>query len=221
MEFHRLATARWALVLLLSSAAAAAQPEAPLVELPTDWKVGETLRLEIVQERIDSADGKETPGGTSRGILEARVQARNETGYVFVWTYSAGWFDEIAQGRLPVSTQRLQEVAGDLSLVMQTDESGVPQRLLNRDEAVGVFKRVLDELLKQKPGEPPPPPEVAEVVAMFTKPEVVESLLLRSAQVFYFACGAALAVGEAIEFTDALPNPFGGDPFPSKGSIAL
>jgi hypothetical protein len=220
MAFHRLATARWALVLLLSSAAAAAQPEAPLVELPTDWKVGETLRLEIVQERIDSAGGKETPGGTSRGILEARVQARNETGYVFVWTYSAGWFDEIAQGRLPVSTQRLQEVAGDLSLVMQTDESGVPQRLLNRDEAVGVFKRVLDELLKEKQGEPPPP-EVAEVVAMFTKPEVVESLLLRSAQVFYFAGGAALEVGEAIEYADSLPNPFGGDPFPSRGVIAL
>ncbi len=222
MEFHRPATARWALFLLLSSAAAAAQPEPEpaVVELPTDWKVGETLRLEVVKERIDAAGGKETPAGTSRSILEARVKARNRQGYVFVWTYSAGWLDEVAQGRLPVSTERLQEVAGDLSLVMQTDETGVPQRLLNRDEAVAVFKRVLDELFKGKQGEPPAP-AVSEVVAMMTKPEVVESLLLRSAQVFYFVCGAALAVGETVEYADALPNPFGGDPFPSKGSFLL
>ena len=90
MEFHRPATARWALFLLLSSAAASAQPAAPVVELPTDWKVGETLRLEIVKERIDAAGGKETPAGTSRSILEAKVKARNPQGYVFVWTYSAG-----------------------------------------------------------------------------------------------------------------------------------
>jgi len=222
MQLHRLTTtARWALFLLLCSGPSAAQPEPRVVELPTDWKVGAKLRLEILKERVDAAGGKETPGGTSRSIVEAEVQARNETGYVFVWTYSAGWLDEVAAGQLSVSTQRLNEIAGDLRLVMQTDETGVPQRLLNLDEAVGVVKRVLDELLKEKSGEPPPPAQLSEVLAMLTKPAVVESLLLRSAQVFYFACGAALPLGEAVEYADSLPNPFGGDPFPSKAGFLL
>ncbi|MGH9360450.1 MAG: hypothetical protein ACRD2T_00930 [Thermoanaerobaculia bacterium] len=33
--------------------------------------------------------------------------------------------------------------------------------------------------------------------------------------------GAALSLGETVEYLDSLPNPFGGAPFPSKGRFLL
>ena len=215
MRFEKVATAGRALIVLLLSAPVAAQPRE--VALPADWQVGETLRIEILKERVDVAGGKETAGPKSRSVVQAEVQARNETGYVFVWTYKEGWLDDVSGGALPIA--RLKEAAGDLRLVMQTDAAGVPQALLNLDEAVGAVKRMVDGFVKADGA--PLSPDQTLVLEMLTSRDIVQSLLLRTPQVFYFICGAPLTLGETFEYNDLVPNPFGGQPFPSKGSILL
>lgn len=55
---------------------------------------------------------------------------------------------------------------------------------------------------------------------MLAGPTLATSVL-KDPQIFYFACGMQLTLGELQEFDELLPNPFGGEPFPGSSQLLL
>ena len=53
------------------------------------------------------------------------------------------------------------------------------------------------------------------------RPEVVEAMLLKVPAIFYFPGAGGVPFDEGIEYADSAANPFGGEPFPMLGRIAV
>ena len=53
------------------------------------------------------------------------------------------------------------------------------------------------------------------------RPVVVEAMLLQVPAVFYFPGAGGVPFDEGIEYADSAANPFGGEPFPMLGRIAV
>ncbi len=216
-RFNESLTGAAFLFTLLGQHALRGSDEVPTVELPADWKKGDTYRIEYVKERIDTR-AKKTATAKSTTLIDVEVKDRNDQGFLVVWTHGETRLegDQARDARL----QKLADLEKGLRVELQTDEKGVPEKIVNETEVRAFWDRlkaVVSSELQQKGAQK----AVLEAHEELASPDLMLQSLLQAPQTYYFLCGSSLEKGKPSEYEDMLQNPFGGEPFPCKGAILL
>ncbi|MCI0341034.1 MAG: hypothetical protein L0216_07745 [Planctomycetales bacterium] len=203
---------------LVPPAAAHQEAEPPLVSFPSEWAVGEKIRLEMRKEREETRGGKALPSSGHKIPVTVEVREKKADGYVFRWTYGKAEPADPAAPRNPLA-ERLANLAQGLALDIRTDEDGTPEGLANPESVVSFYEKAFEVLGAEwaKAGMPAPSQEqMLRALQPFRSPETVGVAALRDPMIFFVVCGGEFRLGEKRDYEDQLPNPFGGEPFPSR-----
>jgi hypothetical protein len=206
-------------LLVLFSASVLGQESPRTISLPTEWAIGTKYRVEVTRNRTQSAPGKEPTERRSTSVFDVEVVEKNDNGYVFLWKFDPKSMD-LSEVNLPseIDTTGFPD---EFRLMIQTDEQGTPESLVNLEELTVVWRGMLNGIRNSLQKEGKDISKAKEFFEMLSGSQIVHNVMIRTPQVYYLACGASLPLGIASEYDDLLPNPFGGDPLPAKGSFLL
>ncbi|MBL8858356.1 MAG: hypothetical protein JNL28_07635 [Planctomycetes bacterium] len=209
-------------ILALSCAAVAAEDD-KVVQLPHSWSVGTKYHIEFTKTREDIEDGLPKKTASSRTPIDVEVIAKREDGYTFRWTFGkpiAGAEVKVGQALIDKVTALVDGLRMDLLIDSAGSVTGLAnaaemdahiekmsQRLFAELGSLGALEDSQLALLKKA---------VAEM-----KGPAFQASYVSYPQMFYMPAGAALTVGEKNMYEDRLPNPFGGEPLPSKAYLQL
>jgi hypothetical protein len=194
------------------------------IELLPHWKKGEKLRYEVVKSRQKIQGDKVTAKTSARTDLEIEVLDAGRDGFVLAWTWGETRFDDPAQARNPVLS-KLANLAKGTRIVLELDSRARIQGVRNWKELKASSTKFLDTLVDELKAAGIDPATVAklrtQVASTFATKEQIEQFGTREAQLLFMALGRELKGDKPVEFEDKLPNPFGGESFPSHARFAL
>jgi len=196
------------------------------IEILPRWKKGDSFELTITRVREKSIDGRSTLSGKTRTLFTIEVLHADDKGYFVGWT--AG--DTTFESSLPSETF-LRQIVGVMKgkqIVLHVDKRGTITGVQNWKELRSETLKAMNALLAKTPdsGERSTDQTLmsnlrAQWEAMFATKEQVEQLCTRDARVYFLAIGRRYVLNEPHEYDDLLPNPIGGDPFPTRARIFL
>jgi len=196
------------------------------IEVLPHWKKGETFRLEVTRARVKSADGKSTITGKTHTDFTIEVLSANDDGYHVGWTAGETKFDSPSQAEHSFLGQVVNLMNG-LQIILEIDSHGAIRGVQNWKELRATALKVLDalatteDLQKEKPDKALMSSLRAQWESMLGTKEQVEELCAREAQVYFKVLGRGYARNEPFEYEDLVPNPLGGDAFPTHARMAL
>jgi hypothetical protein len=200
-----------------------AQEESPLVlELPSEWDTGDTFRIERIKDREGYADDELTFQGSTRSIIRVEILDKSDDHYVFKWVVEKS---EMLKGASTgEALDQVMNLIKGVEFEFRTDAHGTPVRLENPDARSAFMKELFDKMLmamREEGMSDRKIEKVREALEPLLQPESLEILLMKEPQLFYMPSGGSFAMGELQEYETLLPNPYGGRPFPAKGSFLL
>ena len=227
-EAMRAATVRSVILVLISLPLFGLIDVSPnhAIEVVPHWKKGETFRLEVARARVKSADGKSTITGKTRTDFTIEVLSATDDGYLVGWTAGETKFDSPSQAEHSFLRQVVNLMNG-LQIILEIDSHGAIRGVQNWKELRATALKALDalatteDLQKEKPDKALMSSLRAQWESMLGSKEQVEELCTREAKVYFMVLGRAYADNEAYEYEDLLPNPLGGDAFPTHARMAL
>jgi hypothetical protein len=217
----------WLALLAFSVVGAApvgfAQEQNRKVALAPHWKKGEKRQYTMIKGRRN-VRGASTVSGRGTTPIRIEVLDVNEAGYLIGWTAGETTIEDPAQAANPL-TRAMVDLAKDTTIALQLDRATKLLGVRNWPQLQTMARKVVDLSLQamKKSGED----EAAlaktrqQILAMFSTRQQVETLFTRSSQVFFAPLGQEYVPGRPMEYKDRLPNPLGGDPFPTRASFTL
>ncbi len=190
------------------------------VDLPADWQVGEKLQYKMIKSRERIRSGETILSSNSTTDVEVEVLEQSSAGFVVGWTLAK---PTLSGNRAsdPTVQHILELVSGvTMRLVIDSDISIVG---IQNWEDVQRKSHELIEILAKRTEESlgdAAAAGVRQTAAMFATEQQVTAMCAREAQMFFFALGGSFSL-EPTEYQDRLPNPFGGEAFPSKAAFRL
>lgn len=205
---------------------AMAQDDGLVVDLPVTLKEGDKYRLEVIKEReIDTPQNRQKSG--AKTPVDVEVLARLDDGYLIRWTFGS---TEI-QNSLVEQNELLAELAditNGLKMDVRLDSFGAVAGLENKDEMMSHYRRVIAAVQEALSSLDLPAEELQKVqqalsgvYATLTHHEQFEFLALEIPVMFYFPSGGSYQLGVQNRYNDLLPNPWGGQPFPTDAYLLL
>lgn len=196
------------------------------VEILPHWQKGDSFDLTITRAREKSGDGQSTVSGTTRTHFTIEVLRSDDKGYLVGWTAGETTFEA------PVPSESfLRQVVGlmkGMQIVLQLDERGTIRGVQNWKELRSETLKVMDALLAKIPDSQKGSSDHtlmsnlrAQWETMFATKEQVEQLCTRDARMYFMALGRRYVLSKPYEYSDLLPNPLGGEPFPTRARIIL
>ncbi len=196
------------------------------IEVLPHWKKGETVRLEITRARVKSADGKPTITGKTHTDFTIEVLSANHDGYLVGWTAGETTFDSPSQAEHSFLGHVVNLMNG-LQIILDIDSHGAIRGVQNWKELKAAALKSLDALAtiedvqKEKPNKALMSSLRAQWESMLGTKERVEELCTREAKVYFMVLGRGYVSNEPFEYEDLLPNPLGGDAFPTHARMDL
>lgn len=194
------------------------------VEILPRWKEGEKLTFELTKSRQKSQAGRRTLTASMRQELDVEVVKATGEGYLLRLTFREARFDDPRQAENPI-VRETANLFKDLQVELAVDSQGSMHGIQNWKELKELSSKVLDRLTKtvQDAGLDPATAAKlrAEVGSMFETKEQVERACTKEVGMLFLPLGKTYAPSKPIESEDELPNPFGGEPLPSRGEFAL
>jgi hypothetical protein len=189
------------------------------IELLPRWKQGESHRLKLTKGREQSRAGKPTTRATGHSEVQLTVLEAGDDGYVLRWATVS--IDKPLDPRVTADqAEALNHLAGKYVLEFEVDARATVKRLRNWDEVQRGIAEASELVMRNVPA--PERDSVGKALGLvFESRDRAEPLLLKEPTLFLAAVGRAYTKGKPFEYDDLIPNPFGGDPFPAKGSFSL
>lgn len=208
--------------LSLVCALAAGDEKPQTIQLPTAWTVGTKYHVELTDTREDFEGDKPSQRSALRTPIDVEVLAKRDDGYTIRWTF--GRPEPVAAPIESALVARITTLVDGLKLDMLTDATGSITKLVDpavMDEHFGrAAKSMLEEVAAQKSLSPDELATLRTRLAALKGPNL-QAMYLNTPRMFYMPAGANLTLGEKREYEDHLPNPFGGEPLPSKAFLRL
>jgi hypothetical protein len=198
----------------------------PSIEVLPHWKKGESFRLDVTRARAKSADGKSTVTGKTHTHFTIEVLNVNDNGYLVGWTAGETKFDSPSQSE-PSFLRKVVNLMNGLQIILEIDSHGTIRGVQNWKEIKAVALKSLEalataeDLQKEKPDKALMSSLRAQWESMLGTKEQVEELCTREAQVYFMVLGRGYAHNNPYEYEDRLPNPLGGDAFPTHATMTL
>ncbi len=208
--------------ILLCAAGFAARDERK-VELPHDWKPGTSYHVELTKIREDLEEGKLVARHSSRSPIDVEVLQRRQDGYTLRWTHGR----PETQTDVRISGALVDRISGlveGLRVDVLADASGSvtgPADVAAMERHFDLAGRALLEEIRGKNALDSAQLETLTRSLSELKGASLVTSYLQAPRLFYLPSGSSLTVGERREYEDVLPNPFGGDPLPSRASLTL
>lgn len=196
------------------------------IEILPHWKKGDSFELTVTRAREKSVDGRSILSGKTRTRFTIDVLHADDKGYLVGWTAGETTFE------VPASSDSfLRQVVGlmkGMQIVLQLDQRGTIRGVQNWETLRGETLKAMDTLLAKTPASPTETIDRtllsnlrAQWETMFATKEQVEQLCTRDARIYFMALGRRYVLTEPYEYNDQLPNPLGGDPFPTRAKIIM
>lgn len=202
----------------------ASQQEDALVEVLPIWRVDQKVKYELVKRRVKTKNGFVVLDMTARTDLEIEVLDANKDGYKLGWTFGETKFDDPGATKNPVVKEMSNLLKGQL-IILELNTHAVVVGIENwevlhnaTDKMVATASKLLEEKGMDKAA-------IAnirrQITSMFSTKEQITQMCTREAQIMFMAVGVELDPSEPLVFSDLLPNPFGGESFPTRAEFAL
>jgi hypothetical protein len=216
------ALASWLLCLPVMPLSAAGAAES--VEVLPRWEAGETARYEMIKTRRKTQGTQVVLNATTRTDLEIEVLGKDDDGSVVAWTLGATRFDDPQQADNPLVKVMSSLLEGQ-RIVLELDAEAAITGVRNwnelKDSSANRMQAIVAELNTAGLDQATIAKLQRQVASMFATKQQVEQMCTREAQMFFMALGIAVAPSEPLEYADSLPNPLGGEPFPSRAQFNL
>lgn len=196
------------------------------IEVLPHWEKGDSVRLEITRARVKSADGTSTITGKTHTNFTIEVLSANDDGYLVGWTAGETKFNSPSQAEHSFLGQVVNLMNGR-QIILEIDSHGVIKGVQNWKGVKAVALKSLEalatteDLQKEKPDKALMSSLRAQWESMLGTKEQVEELCTREAQIYFMVLGREYARNDPFEYEDLLPNPLGGEAFPTHGRMAL
>lgn len=196
------------------------------IEVLPHWEKGDTIRLEITRARVKSADGTATITGKTHTNFTIEVLSTNDDGYLLGWTAGKTTFDAPSQAEHSFLGQVVNLMNG-LQIILDIDSHGIIRGVQNWKELRETALKTLDALAatenlqKEKPNKALMSSLRAQWESMLGTKAQVEELCTREAQIYFMVLGRKYAHNSPYEYEDLLPNPLGGEAFPTHARMSL
>jgi hypothetical protein len=212
-------------------------PEVPAIE-PTNtqeqeltfevipkWNAGDNISLELVKERTDSNQGVVQLEISSRTPVDIRVLEKIDDGYVLQWTFGETVIDSGSTAANPTMDAFLN-LGNGMSVEYEVDQWGSPTKVINWEEIKTTMESALNEIISGLEKQGLNQEELIQIRAlvepMFSSQEQIETFATQEILVYHLVYGwPPFESSTPLAYDDILPNPFGGEPFPSVGQIEL
>ena len=194
------------------------------LEVEIRWKHGEKYRYEIVKARRKYEADNLSLNTQSRTPLAIEVLEKTSEGYVLGWTMGETTFDAPEIAANPLAKQMGNLLKG-FTILLEIDSNGVITGVQNwkelqekSDSAVNTLTGAL-----QKSGLPEQliTNIASQVRSVLSTKEQIEQLCTKEPQMFLLVLGRRYPLSEPFEYEDQLANPYGGEPFPSRGVFSV
>jgi hypothetical protein len=195
------------------------EPASDLV-LTSDWPVGLRYSLELVKSREERKDGVVVKSGESTTPVDVELLAKDDEGYVCRWTLGRTRMTKGVGEKDAAMAERVLNAFEGLTLDMRLDATGSVQGFADDDGARKLIQQCVATLAKASPDGGAAAKQI-EAAFGAMDPNVLGATMLREPTLMYVWCGSQFELGKKREYEDQLPNPFGGDPFPTRASIEL
>ena len=196
------------------------------VEILPYWKKGDTVRLEITRARVKSTEGRSTITGKTHTDFAIEVLSANDNGYLVGWTAGKTTFDSPSQAEHSFLGQVVNLMNGR-QIILDIDSHGAIRGVQNWKKLKATALKSLEALAatedvqKEKPDTARMSRLRAQWESMLGTKEQVEELCTREAKVYFMVLGRRYAHNKPFEYEDLLPNPLGGEAFPTHANMAL
>lgn len=206
-----------------TASCALAKDDACTITLMPHWEKGEKHRYTMVKGRRKT-QGAKAVSGTGTTPIRIEVLDANDAGYCIAWTAGKTRIDDPAQAADPL-TRAMTDLTSDVTVVLQLDSHTKLQGVRNwrQLQAMGrkVIEMTLEEIQRAGTDDATIDKTRQQLLSLFATKQQVEMLFTRSSQVFFMPLGLEHSVGRPSEYEDRLPNPFGGEPFPTRASFTV
>ncbi len=207
----------------LSPAFAPAQATGTVVELPVNWTVGERHRFDMIKTR-QNARGRANPTVSRASTsVEIEVLEKRADGYLIQWTFGRSRLLS-NHGPGTVLAERMANITAGMRLVIALDRTGSVTGLANVDEIVAHYQKASNAILgwlQEAGAGPAVVRQIKGATRQLLNPRFVSVVSLKEPSLYFLASGGRYTLNVKSEYEDALPNPFGGQPFPSKAYFLL
>ncbi|HUT89475.1 MAG TPA: hypothetical protein VMY37_08265 [Thermoguttaceae bacterium] len=211
-------------VLLCTLLFSAPAPAEDSVDLPLGWEVGQRLQYEIVKSSRKTRGDQVAAKPTTRTDLEIEVLRADSDGYLIAWTQGETRFDDPQMAAQPM-VQRMANITRGLRVLLEIDSEANVAGVENWQElkeTVGKFIATISDELKISGIDPGMLSKItAQLASMYATREQIEMMCTREPRMFFLVLGGSFSASEPSEYQDRLPNPFGGEPFPSRAAFVL
>ncbi len=207
-----------------------ADTESIVVKIPIVREIGERHRLEYILDRHRIHGTEMQVNLRSRTEIDVEVIRNPGDGYVIGWTLGNSTYEKNDGGRPAESEfrhalRRIQSgMRRGMPYEMKINKSGNVLGLENKEEVIAharkQFDRVLDLLRKRVKAETEVQ-QFRQAMSFATTPEFIEAQSIHDAALLYAPLGTEIAVGGRLESNGLLPNPLGGESFPSRTYLQL
>jgi len=190
------------------------------------WKQGDRVHLEIARARVKSADGTSTITGKTHTDFTIEVLSANDDGYLVGWTAGKTKFDSPSQAEHSFLGEVVNLMNG-LQIILEIDSHGAIRGVQNWKGLKATALKSLEalatteDLQKEKPDKARMSSLRAQWESMLGTKAQVEELCTREAQIYFMVLGREYAHNNPYEYEDLLPNPLGGEAFPTHARMAL
>lgn len=216
------ALASW--LLFLPAMPASADGAAESVEVLPRWKTGEKAHYEMIKARRKTQGQQVVLNTTTRTDLDIEVLGTDDDGSVLAWTLGATRFDDPKQADNPL-VRLMSELLKGQRIVLELDSQAAISGVRNwnelKESSANRMQAIVAELNTAGFDQATIAKLQTQVASMFATKQQVEQVCTREAQMFFMALGIEVAPSEPLEYADSLPNPLGGEPFPSRAQFAL
>jgi hypothetical protein len=203
--------------------AAADDPPGPVQILPR-WKKGDRLAFEMVKTKVKSQGGKVVQKGVARTPVRIEVTEATKTGFLVRWTHGETRLDDPAQDNNPV-VRKMANLVNGVHAVFRFDADGTLEGIENWKEVKEVTGKIADTLAGElrRAGMDAATVEkiIGQAKAMLETREQIEQFCFKEAHIFFAVLGDTYTPGKPGEYQDELPNPLGGEPFPTRVTRTL
>jgi hypothetical protein len=172
---------------------------------------------------IEAGRGVEDSSISSRTIIDITVIDKTDEYYVIEWEYGETTFDNEEAANNPLVAMVLGLTMG-MRLEYETDQFGSFIRLRNWEEVQQNMQMVFEALIQtlQEYGfDEDMITLIRDTVEPMVSGEQAISQTLKEVHLYHLPFGLNYEIDKPITYSDLLPNPFGGDSFPSEGVLLL
>jgi len=211
------------LVLVAGVFGSAPAEETKAITLMPKWKKGDTLRYEMTRTQSRLVDGKEVRKTASRTPLEVEVMDCDEDGSVVRWTQGSTVFDDPKLDNEPF-LKTMNAILKGTDIELELDNSGEFVGVRNWKELKATGTKIRDSMLEQL-GKSGTSKDVLAVVRtesdkMLATKESIEQSFTTLPVMMFSVLGTSYDTKPGT-YEAELPNPFGGEAFPTKGEYLL